>query len=170
MNGYPLKDWLNPKAEIRETPGKGKGMFAAYNIKKDEKVLIWGGEYVGFEAAGIAKESGKHVMQWDENVFSIEDRGDDIGYYINHSCEPNTWMADERTFVAMRDISQGEEITTDYSLWEARGDDYVSKWECSCGSKLCRKKLTGKDWKNSNLQERYKGHFSPLINKRISNL
>ena len=28
-------------------------------------------------------------MQWDENLFSVENRGEDKGYFINHSCEPN---------------------------------------------------------------------------------
>ena len=45
-------------------------------------------------------------------------------------------------------------------------EDFVSSWECSCGSSFCRKRVTGKDWRILELQERYKGHFLPFINKR----
>ncbi|MCX6790795.1 MAG: hypothetical protein NTV62_01205 [Candidatus Gribaldobacteria bacterium] len=60
----------------------------------------------------------------------------------------------------------GEEVTVDYGIWE---DDpkYISKWECLCGSPLCRKKVTGNDWKLPTLQKKYSGHFSPLLSKRI---
>lgn len=87
-------------------------------------------------------------------------------YYINHSCDPNIWLQDAATLVARRDIPAGEEITADYILWEA-DENYIAKWDCQCGSSLCRKKITGKDWRLPELQERYKGHFSPLLNKRI---
>ena len=66
-------------------------------------------------------------------------------------------------------IKSGEEITADYALWEA-DENYISKWECSCGSIDCRKKITGKDWRINKIQEKYKDHFSPLINKRIKML
>ena len=40
--------------------------------------------------------------------------------FINHSCEPNVGFAGNTVLVAMRDISPGEELTTDYALF----DDY----------------------------------------------
>jgi hypothetical protein len=53
-------------------------------------------------------------------------------------------------------------ITADYALWEA-DERFVSRWECRCGSTLCRGRITGNDWKDKGLQERYKGH---LISRR----
>lgn len=70
------------------------------------------------------------------------------------------------TIVAKRDVEAGEELTIDYALWEA-DENYISSWECNCGSSRCRKRVTGNDWRLAELQERYKGHFTPLINKRI---
>jgi SET domain-containing protein len=160
------KDWVNPKIEIREVAGKGRGMFAAARINNGEKVLMWGGNYVNAVEAEKAKAAGKLVMQWDEDLYSIEDRGEEVGYFINHSCDANTWMADARTLIAKRDIEAGEEATADYALWE--NGDYVSGWECRCGSPLCRGRVTGQDWKLPNVQERYRGHFSPLINRKIN--
>jgi len=163
----PLKkDWISPKIEIKETPNKGKGMFATKPIKAGEKVLVWGGEYTNTLGAKEAKASGKLVMQWDNDLYSVEDKGNDMGYFINHACDPNTWMNDSYTLVAKHDIQIGEEITADYALWEA-DSNYISKWECHCDSSVCRKRITGNDWKLPEVQERYKGHFSPLINKRI---
>jgi len=42
--------------------------------------------------------------------------------FINHSCEPNVGFAGNTVLVAMRDISPGEELTSDYALF----DDYAA--------------------------------------------
>ncbi|HEY1074493.1 MAG TPA: AAA family ATPase [Patescibacteria group bacterium] len=158
--------WINSKAEIKVSPVQGKGLFARELIKGGEEVVRWGGEYTDRVGAEVARNTGKLVMQWDDNLFSIEDRGDDDAYFINHSCEPNLWMKDAYTLIARRDINPGEELTADYALWEA-DENYVSRWECKCGSSRCRHKITGKDWRRPELQKHYKDHFSPLINKRM---
>lgn len=159
--------WVNPKLELRSSSTQGKGLFAVAPLVAGEAAVIWGGEYVDEVTAREAERAGKLIMQWDEDRFSVEERGDDDGYFINHSCEPNLWMKDERTLVARRDIAAGEELTADYALWEA-DENYVSSWECRCGSSQCRRTVTGKDWQNPELQRAYAGHFSPLINKRIA--
>lgn len=161
--------WITPKVMIVSSGISGKGLFAIAAIKENEKVVVWKGNYFNKKEADRVKREGKLVMQWDEDLFSVEDRGDDIAYHINHSCEPNLWMQDAYTLVARRDIKKGEEITADYALWEA-DENYISKWKCGCGSSFCRKRITGKDWRLPELQERYQGHFSPLINKRITGL
>lgn len=162
----PKETWINSKIEIKETLNKGRGMFATELIKIGDTILIWGGEYTNAKGAKEAKGKGKLVLQWNEDLFSVEDRGDDMGYFINHACDSNAWMKDAYTLVAKRDIQVREEVTADYSLWEA-DPNYISKWECQCGSPVCRKRITGNDWKLPEMQERYAGHFSPLINKRI---
>ncbi len=160
------QDWKSPKVDIKISKTEGKGMFATENIKRGEKVIVWGGYYVNKKDADEYQKQGKLVMQWDDDLYSHEDPGNDDGYFINHSCDPNIWMVDAYTLVAKKDIRQGEELTTDYALWEA-DENYISKWKCKCASPLCRERVTGKDWRNQDLQERYKDHFSPLINKRI---
>ncbi len=160
------KDWISPITEIRQSNIGGRGLFAAKQIKKDDLVIVWGGIYIDANGVKEAKRNGKLVMQWDDNLFSVEDRGEDSGYFVNHSCEPNLWMKGAYALVAMRDIEKGEEVTADYAIWEA-DESYVSKWDCDCGSLNCRKKITGKDWRLPELQEKYKCHFSPLVNKRI---
>ena len=167
MEGMTDKqDWLNPKIEIKDSPVEGKGIFALEDIPEGEKVVVFGGKYVTRREVENCRKQGKLVMQWDEDLYSCEDRGDEDGYFINHSCDPNIWLLDAYTLVARRDIKKGEELTADYAMWEA-DEDYVSQWECKCDSPFCRGRVTGKDWQEPDLQQRYKGHFSPLINKRI---
>ena len=163
------EDWISPSAEIRLSDIGGKGLYAKEPISKDDLVVVWGGTYLGLKEAEKAKQEGKLVMQWGDNLFSVEDRGESTGYFVNHSCEPNLWMRGAYALVAMRDIGKDEELTADYVIWEA-DEKYISKWDCNCGSSKCRKKVTGKDWQLPELQERYKGHFSPLINKRIKQI
>ena len=76
-------------------------------------------------------------------------------------------MLDGRTVGARRDIAAGEELTLDYALFSS-----APEWrmECHCGSALCRRVVTGNDWRLPELQERYAGHFSPFINVRIAKL
>ncbi len=161
--------WISPKAELGPSLIHGKGMFAKEHINKDETVVVFGGDYTDAKGAEKAKAQGKLVMHWDDDLFSVENRGDDDTYFINHSCDPNVWMHDAFIVMARRDIQPGEEIVADYALFE--GDKgFVGKWACRCASPKCRKIITGRDWERADLRREYRGHFSPLINKRINAL
>jgi hypothetical protein len=81
----------------------------------------------------------------------------------------DVWMVDEVTLAARRDIAKDEELTADYALWE-EDENYLMPWTCSCGSPLCRGRVTGRDWCLRDLRERHRGHFSPFINDRIARL
>lgn len=85
----------------------------------------------------------------------------------NHSCDSNLWMLEAQTVGAGRDIAAREEFTLDYGLFSV-----VREWrmECHCGSTNCLGVVTGNDWRLPELQQRYRGHFSPLINARIAEL
>ena len=135
-------------------------------IAPDETGVIWGGTFVGMEEANRAREHGKVVMQLDDDLYSIEEPGEDQTYFMNRSCDPNIWMADTVTLVARRGIVPGEELTVDYALFEAN-QSAIMNWQCVCGSSNCRKRVTGQDWRLRELQARYAGHFLPLIAKRI---
>lgn len=167
MTTPPQDSWITPKARIRISPISGKGLFAREDISKGEMVSVWGGTYVTREEAEKEKARGRHVMQWDDDLFSVEDRGDDDTYFINHSCDGNLGMMDAYTLVALRDVAAGEELTADYAIWEAN-PDYVAIWDCICGATVCRKKITGHDWERPDVQVRYRGYFAPFVQKRIN--
>ena len=88
-------------------------------------------------------------------------------HFLNHSCDPSLWMADEVTLIAKRRIRAGEEITADYALWEL-DLDWVSGFRCACRAPMCRGVVTGRDWESSELQQRYAGHFHPILTGRIN--
>lgn len=61
--------------------------------------------------------------------------------FLNHSCNPNMKRGrDGVTFLAMRDIGFGEELTCDYSTLEVNPD-----WQmkCKCGAEGCRGVIGG---------------------------
>jgi hypothetical protein len=162
------RDWLSPKAEERSSSIDGAGIFAKEPIRRGEKVIILKGNYTNSIGAEKAKKEGLFVLQWDDDLYSYEIRGDDNGYSINHSCNSNLWMDDAYTFTARRDIQKGEELTIDYALFAE--ESYISKWSCKCKTKQCRKRVTGMDWKNPSIQQQYQNHFSPFLNKKIAKL
>jgi len=56
-----------------------------------------------------------------------------------------------------------KELTLDYGTI-ANND---LSFECKCGSKNCRKMVTGKDWQNLEIQEKYLGYFTDYIQSLI---
>ena len=59
--------------------------------------------------------------------------------YVNHSCEPNSYIRCTATrveFYTLRKISTGEEITTNYGLTQHAG-----RLRCRCKSKRCSEYL-----------------------------
>jgi uncharacterized protein len=70
--------------------------------------------------------------------------------------------------VARRPIAAGEELTIDYALFTASPDWSLSP--CRCGLACCRQMITGSDWMRPDVQARYRGHFSPFLNRRIEAL
>ena len=176
MSDVPKNSWLSPKVELRESPLHGRGTFAKEFIANGEVVEIWGEHWQGRRtveytddrsAAEDAKKRGLAVMQWDTSLFSIENRGADDGYFLNHSCDSSLWLEDPFTLTARRDIQPEDELTIDYALFEADERQIVLS-NCACRTASCRHTVTGRDWQLREVQERYATHFSPLINAKIA--
>ncbi len=144
-------------------------MFARRAIDKGERVVIWGGTVFTEEEIREGKARKHSVAEIGEGLYLAAGRGEPESpdNFMNHSCEPNVWMDDEVTLVAMRDITAGEELTADYAMWST-DPNWTLPNSCGCGSRLCRRTVTGNDWKLRDLQERYRRHFSPFINDRIN--
>ena len=71
---------------------------------------------------------------------AIDARGMRTGFrFINHSCEPNTFMRRTREraeFYALRDIAKGEELTVDYE-----DSHHEGRLACRCGAARCRRRI-----------------------------
>jgi SET domain-containing protein len=163
--------YRSPKTEVRESRIHGRGLFAIADIAKDEIVAVKGGHIVDRETLRreITPRLGPVEIQIDDDLFiaPVTDEERELSMlYSNHSCDANLGISGEITFVAMRDIRAGEELSHDWAMTD--DDDYTV--ECKCGAPNCRKILTGKDWQHAELQERYAGYFSAYLARKIAAL
>jgi uncharacterized protein len=156
--------YVSPKLEVRSTDNKGYGLFAHEPIQKGELLLVMGGDIVNPEQ--LDKLDHTFSIQVEENLY-IAPIGLQKAYRINHSCDPAAGPIGQVTFVALRDIAVDEEICYDYAMTDGTPYD---EFECHCGTEHCRCKVTGDDWKRPELWERYNGHFSPYLQRRIERL
>ena len=161
--------YLSPKTEVRESKIHGRGLFAVGGIAKNEIVAVKGGHIVDGKTLRekIIPRLGPVEIQIDDDLFiapvSEEERELSM-LYSNHSCDQNLGMRGEITFVAMREIRAGEELTHDWAMTD--DDDYSI--ECNCGAPDCRKILTGKDWRRPDLQKHYAGYFSAYLARKMA--
>ena len=108
--------YLSPKTEVRESKIHGRGLFATADITKDEIVAVKGGRIVDRETLRekITPRLGPVEIQIEDDLFiaPVTDEERELSMlYLNHSCDANLGIRGEITFVAMRDIRAGEELT-----------------------------------------------------------
>lgn len=138
---------------------KGKGVFAAKPFFKGEKIL---------------KIKGKVVDYYDEYCLQIGEyahikSSGDVDDYLNHSCDPNTYIDfDDLCLKAIKDIRKKEEITWNYNTTEYFMDGYA--FECECGSDYCYGELKG--FKDLCLEEKLhiKEYLSPYLKLKLLEL
>jgi uncharacterized protein len=166
---YSPKSWLDPRVDVGQSQIHGQGSFGRALIKAGEVVIIWGGKLFSLEEVEAGNVKPHTVAAISERLVlaAPANSADNPDQYLNHSCDPNLWMEDEITLAARRDILPGEELTADYAFWEW-DEDFIACWNCNCRSRLCRGIITGKDWRLPELQQRYRGHFSPFLDERIA--
>ena len=170
----PEDNWINPKIGLRDSPLGGKGMFAKEIIPEGETVIVWGGTPHSLfteEDVRQGRIRKSSVAAIDEGIYlaGAPDEPREITDYINHSCDSNVWMQNAITLIVRRAIQPDQEVTVDYALFQS-DEEWKASWECRCGSSNCRHTITGRDWRLPVVQERYKGHFSPFLNKRIEKI
>jgi uncharacterized protein len=161
--------YLSPKTEMRESKIHGRGLFATAAIAKGETIAVKGGHIVDGKTLRekITPVLGPVEIQIDDDLFiaPVTDEERELSMLCsNHSCDPNLGVRGEITFVAMRDIQAGEELTHDWAMTD--DDDYSLM--CNCGASGCRQILTGKDWQRPDLQRRYAGYFSAYLARKIA--
>ena len=160
---------LSPKLEGRLNPAKGGfGVYARERVYAGELLVVWGGSVVDYETL-IKLPAIKQIrsVQVEEDRYLVSNSTNDPADYFNHSCDPNAGLSGQIALVALRNIEPGEEVCFDYAMSDASPYD---EFECECGQPACRKRVSGKDWMNQDLQERYAVYFSPYIQRRIERL
>lgn len=116
----------------------GKGAFAVKAIPIRRKLGNLGGEVITVKEARRRIKATKRVAMvefGDGQALDASIHPNDLRY-INHSCEPNTYMRvcySKVEFWSLRPIKKGEELTCDYGPTHHDG-----KLPCRCGAKHCR--------------------------------
>jgi hypothetical protein len=161
--------YLTDKCEVqnRDVTG-GKAVFAREVIEPGELVAVWSGRIVSAEQLDeLSEDIRRHTVQVEERLYLASHGPNEGPDFINHSCDPNTGLEGQISLVALQRILPGEEVTIDYAMCD--GSPY-DEFDCACGSPICRGRVTGDDWRNPVLWERYAGHFSPYLERRIKAL
>ena len=169
---YLQRTWVSAKLVSGKSSIHGNGVFTKEKIVRSEKLMEFGGDLISKEQAwsGNYRSRSVWVVAPDQYLaLPNTDTEESLDEHLNHSCDANAWLSDEVTLTAKGDIKAGEEITLDQGTWNFEDNAYTDNKEpCSCGGGNCRKVLAEKDWKIRSVQEKYKGHFHPMIQKLIS--
>jgi hypothetical protein len=147
---------------------EGRGLVAVAPIAADEVVAIKGGHIITtatlqslperLKNSEIQIADGFHLAALEEAEY------EPVMLFINHSCEPSVGFAGNTVLVAMHDIGPGEELTTDYALF----DDHDEVMKCQCGMPSCRGMISGRDWQRPELQRKYGRYFSSYLIRRLA--
>ena len=138
--------------EIKKNRYGENGLFCKKRIKKNTFICATKLQIIE-NSNDIQKYEIKYnnIVYELSNVHSVEIANNkrflsDFDSFINHSCDPNTYWPsisdDLYVAISLRDISVGEEITTDYSLFDYSCDGHELK-KCKCNSKKCRRVIKG---------------------------
>lgn len=125
--------------EIKETPLKGKGIFATALIAPGTII----GDYLGkvMRPGDIdEKKDGLYEMYFSNKASIFPDLSIPGIHLLNHSCMPNCWLytfQGHTLYFATRQIFPGEELTTSYLLGLKEDCDADCKHACLCGTPIC---------------------------------
>ncbi|MGI9166220.1 MAG: SET domain-containing protein [Pyrinomonadaceae bacterium] len=132
-----MKLKLAPGLEIKKSAIEGHGCFSKVVFRRGRKIAEYTGERIS------DAESNRRGQRRRLRICAINDRwsldgskGGNGTHYINHSCEPNSYMKilyGHILFFALRDMNAGEEITIDYD-----STLHSNEKKCTCGALSCR--------------------------------
>jgi hypothetical protein len=137
--------------------GTGEGIFTMADIKKGDLIFVWEGQ----------KKSGRSYpwyfgTRWLQvgQYEWIAPTRNSPGWYINHSCNPNSGIKDSIKIVAMKNIRRGEEVTIDYSTFES---EKGWRLKCHCKNKNCRRIIRSYEFLPPKLKQKYRDFISEYL-------
>lgn len=147
---------MHHRVELRERPDGTQGVFSARNFKAGDVLSVG---YI----AKIVKTNERKAVQIGENQYVILAG---LINCVNHSCAPNCGVRpnENRGFdlVAMHDGQRNDEVTYDYAT-----QNYLLEYMdiCTCGSKECRKNITGWCDLSREKKKSYEEFVAPYLKK-----
>ena len=133
------RDWRAIYAALEVRPSRlvGRGLYAGVPIARRAKIGEFEGERIGLREARRRARGRAVIAIVELERHALDATSVRRGFrYINHSCDPNTFMrctATRAEFYALRAIARGEELTVDYGECQHEG-----RLACRCGAASCR--------------------------------
>jgi len=148
-------DYIEVKIIVRPSKLGGFGLFARKPIRRDEVVYTIIGH--------LRENPTRFTIPIDESLY-LDPYGFP-GQNQNHSCNPNCGIKMRNIVVARCDITEGEEITIDYSMI---GYDYGPELppedrQCLCGEANCRGSLGCYKELPDDVKMSYTGYISKYL-------
>lgn len=136
MHGDEGKTSMSKSTEftfvLKPSPVGGVGVFAAHDIPEETQLFCGNFFPRKMKTKDIPAEFIKYCIFLNDEECVCPERFDriEIGWYLNHSHEPNIEKRPEKGMVAIREIKAGEEILMDYNKLnepEHLKEDYYRK-------------------------------------------
>ncbi len=129
---------LNYKLQNKPSQIDGKGAFALQEIPARRKIGNLGGQIISLREARKRAAKNKRVAMVEFGDGRALDASIDPNElrYVNHSCQPNTYMRvcySRVEFYTLRTLKKGTELTCNYGPTHHDG-----KLKCRCGSPNCK--------------------------------
>ncbi|MBI5372424.1 MAG: SET domain-containing protein-lysine N-methyltransferase [Sphingobacteriales bacterium] len=127
---YPVK--------VAKSKIAGKGAYVLQRIPARKKIGDLGGVIITMKEAMklIRNQAVINMVELEDDLALNASANPNDMRFINHSCEPNTFLRVMRNrveFYALRTIQKGEELSCDYGETHHEGT-----LPCKCGAKKCR--------------------------------
>jgi hypothetical protein len=162
---------MDARLAVRDSPIDGRGLFFTDRLRAGTVVLRLGGRLVSSADldALIRRADADADAPYVDTVTVYDDAhlvlppGTPI-HFGNHSCDPTLWHVGPYEVATRRGVAAGDEATVDYGT--VSGADGF-RMACRCGAAACRGEVTSVDWTRPELQDRYRGHWVPALQRRI---
>ena len=170
----PQEPWIDSRLVVRESLIDGCGLFFVKDVPAGTVLIRLGGTLVTSQELEdlIAEADVDASAPYIDTITVYEDAhlvlppGSAI-HFGNHSCDPTLWHIGAFELATRWDATAGEEATVDYGTQSGAGDFVMT---CCCGSANCRGVITSDDWRRTDLQASYRGHWVPPLQARIDSL
>jgi SET domain-containing protein len=129
---------INFPVKVSKSNIHGQGLYALSNMPAKRKIGSLSGKIISKRQGRLkakTKASISLVELWNGNTLDASVNSNELRY-INHSCQPNTFMRtihNHVEFYALRDIKTKEELTCNYGPTHHEGNK-----KCTCGARGCK--------------------------------
>jgi uncharacterized protein len=168
----PQTLWVHPDVVAQDSEIEGRGLFATEELPAGIVVLRLSGRLVSTDELErlIEHANADPSRAYVDTLTIYEDAHlvlppGSLIHFGNHSCDPTMWHVGPYEIATRRPIRRDEELTIDYGTQSGAPGFSMT---CRCGADLCRGLVSSNDWRLPSLQERYRHHWVPALETRIT--